>query len=78
MDPQFEATLQKAIAEPSTKKAAPAAAAAGGPKVDLRKETQESLSARSGKELKQIAAQNHIDITGCLEKPEIIAKLLMH
>jgi hypothetical protein len=28
------------------------------------------------KELKQIAADNHVDLTGCLEKEEIIKKML--
>jgi thiol-disulfide isomerase/thioredoxin len=81
MDPNFESTLKKAIAEPGTAKASPSSSSSSSssaPKINLQNETRESLAARSGKELKQIAADNHVNITGLLEKDEIINKLLMH
>ena len=63
MDPGFEAALKKADSE----KVAPA--------VDLSKETTDSLMARPVKELKEIARAAHVDISGCVEKPEIVAAL---
>lgn len=66
MDPQFEAALKKACAE------------GGAPAVNLRNETEASLTARSVKELKQMAADNRIDLSGCIEKSEMVAKLLKH
>ncbi len=42
----------------------------------LRNETRETLHNRHVKELKQLAAENHVDLFGLVEKDEIIDKLL--
>ncbi len=64
MDAGFEAALQKCNNEPSAKK------------VDLSRETADSLNSKSVKELKEIAKSANISIAGCVEKGEIVAKLL--
>jgi thiol-disulfide isomerase/thioredoxin len=67
MDAGFEAALRQVDAE-----------VAPGPAIDLRKETSESLGARPVKELKEIAKSAGVSLAGCVEKSEIVDKLLTH
>ncbi len=52
------------------------AAATARPSVDLSKESRESLSQRSVKELREIAKSAHISMVGCIEKSEMVEALM--
>ena len=70
MDPGFEAALRQVEAEPDP---VPAPAPAPAPAAP---ETAESLGARSVKELKDLAKSRGVSLVGCVEKPEIVERLL--
>jgi hypothetical protein len=74
MDAGFETALHQVNSEaPATKKTPEQG---GKQNVDLSHETQESLSAKSVHELKEIAKGAHVSIAECVEKSEIVNKLL--
>lgn len=83
MDPGFEDALRRADAEQVQSQSAKRASQEPAPKkaatkhVDLKAETKESLLQKSGKELKDIAADHGVSIAGLLEKEEIVEKLLL-
>ncbi len=75
MDAGFETALHQVNSEaPAAAKKTPEQG--GKHNVDLSHETQESLSAKSVHELKEIAKGAHVSIAECVEKSEIVNKLL--
>ena len=60
MSPEFEQELSKAVAESV---------------VQLKDLSEGELKAMSVKDLKKLARENHIDVSTCLEKSEIVSKL---
>lgn len=73
MDPSFETAL-RAAATQVVAAAAPKAEEVKAPSVDGK--TVEEIGALSIKDLKAVLQSKHIDITGLLEKPEFVAKLM--
>lgn len=67
MDPGFELALNTAAA---------AAPVSDAPKIDIRGKSRDDLLAMRVGELKQVLTDNKVDITGLLEKADLVDKIM--